>query len=319
MRIPGFLLVAVLFHAAAVHAQTARIELHPLRSMTLSDQEFLNGVKEGTPVTIAGELRLPRAQTDRVPAVVLLHGSGGLSASHQRWADELNGAGIAVFMVDSFSSRGLVSTSADQGQLGRLAMIIDAYRALELLSQHYRIDPARIALLGFSRGGQSALYASLRRFQRMHGPKGVEYAAYLPFYASCNTTFRQDTEIADRPIRIHHGAADDYVPVAPCRAYVARLREAGRRNVELVEYPGAHHSFDNPANKQPVRAERSQSTRECVLQEDTAGRVINTRTGKVFDYQDTCVRLGPTLAYHPEAHVAAVASVKEFLAAAFRR
>jgi hypothetical protein len=33
-------------------AQISRIEMHPLRSMTLSDQEILSGKGQGTPVTL---------------------------------------------------------------------------------------------------------------------------------------------------------------------------------------------------------------------------------------------------------------------------
>jgi dienelactone hydrolase len=300
------------------HAQTARIELHAFRSTTLTDEQFLNGAKEGQPVTIAGELRLPRRGKERLPAVVLLHGSGGLSASHARWAEELTGMGIAVFLVDSFTGRGIVSTSANQDALGRLAMIIDAYRALDVLAPDSRIDADKIALIGFSRGGQSALYASLRRFQKMHGPPGIEFAAYIPFYPSCNTRFRDDANVSSRPIHIHHGLDDNYVPIEPCQAYVDRLHAAGKKNVVLTEYAGAHHSFDNPANPTPVRAERSQSTALCALQEDANGHVVNSKTGKPFTYKDTCVRLGPTVGYNAEQHAAALKSVKEFLAVVFR-
>ena len=51
--------------------------------------------------------------------------------------------------------------------LGRLNFILDIYRALDILAKHPRVDPQRIALMGFSRGGQAVLYASLKRFKEM--------------------------------------------------------------------------------------------------------------------------------------------------------
>jgi hypothetical protein len=63
--------------AATSYAQVARMEIHSFQAMTLTDQEFLIGRKEGKPVTFAGELRLPRPGIDRLPAVVLLLGSHG--------------------------------------------------------------------------------------------------------------------------------------------------------------------------------------------------------------------------------------------------
>jgi dienelactone hydrolase len=310
--IPGIAALALLApHGAA--AQVARTELHMFKSATISDRQFLTGDKNGRPVTIAGILRLPRTGTDKLPAVVLLHGSGGIGANVDRWAHELNATGFATFAVDSFTGRNLVSVSADQARLGRLNMVLDVYRALEFLAAHARIDSARIALIGFSRGGQSVLYSGMKRFQRMHGPEALEFAAYIPFYPSCGTTFVDDENLTDKPIRIHHGAADDYVPVAPCRAYVERLRKAGR-DVQLTEYPDAHHAFDNPLLKEgPQRVAQSQSTRACATHEEAGGEVVNSATGQPFTYQDPCVERGPNVGYNAAAHAAATQSVKEFL------
>lgn len=322
MRLPGLatapLLALLACLSLPVHGQTARMEIYALRTTTLTDTQFLNGVKEGQPATIAAELRLPRAASGRLPAVVVLHGSGGLSGSHDLWAQELVEMGVAVLLVDSFTGRGIRSVSASQETLGRLAMMIDAYRALELLAPDSRIDADRIALLGFSRGGQSVLYAGVRRFQKMHAPLGLEFAAYIPFYPSCNTRFRDDENVTGRPIRIHHGLLDNYNRIEPCQAYADRLQKAGKRNVVLFEYPEAHHAFDNPGNPRPVKAERSQSTALCALHEDGSGRVVNSKTGKPFDYKDPCVRIGPTVGYNAAAHAAALTSVKEFLAATFK-
>src|SRR5713226_696282 len=80
------------------HAQVARVELHPFQSTTLTDQEFLTGQKEGRPVTLAGELRIPRPGTDRLPAVVLVHGSGGIGGTVDDWAQWLNAMGAATFV-----------------------------------------------------------------------------------------------------------------------------------------------------------------------------------------------------------------------------
>ena len=238
-------------------AQVARLEIHSFQSMTLTDQEFLTGRKEGKPITIAGELRLPRLGNDRLPAVVLLHGSGGVGGNVLDWEQYLNAMGVATFVLDSFTGRGIVNTLNDQSQLGRTPMIVDAYRALVVLARHPRIDPTRIALMGFSSGGQAALYASLKRFQRLHGPVGQEFAAYIVFYPVCNIAFRDDEDVADKPIRIFHGSADDFVPVAPCRAYVERLQAKGK-DVQLTEYVLERES---PQDRQGIRLLSSSASR----------------------------------------------------------
>lgn len=296
----------------ASHAQVARMEIHPFGSTTLSDQEFLSGQKDGKPVTLGGELRLPRPGTDRLPVVVLLHGSGGVSGYVTDWERDLNAMGVATFVIDSFTARGIYRTDFDQSQLGRLAMIVDAYRALDLLAKHPRIDPARVALMGFSRGGQAVLYAGLKRFQRMHGTPGLEFAVYIPFYASCGTKFRDDEEMTDQPVRIFHGTADEMVPIEPCRTYVGRLRATGK-DVRLTEYEGAGHVFDWQALKKPVRLDKAQTTRHCELVESHDGVVVNAKTRQPFTYSDACVELGGSIAYDEHASTAVRQAVGEIV------
>src|SRR6266446_6792365 len=253
--------------------QTARIEIHSFETVTFTDKQFLTGAKEGNPARIGGELRLPLG-TLRVPAVTLVHGSAGVGANVDRWARELNGIGVAAFLLDCFTGRGIVETVTDQSRLGSLAMIVDAYRAFELLSKHPRIDASRIAVMGFSKGGSVALYASLQRFQRMHGPAGLEFAAYIPFYPQCNTAYLEDEQVSARPIRIFHGTADDYVSIEPCRRYVERLRRAGK-DIQLTECFGAHHAFDNPLYSPARFLPDAVTTNQCSRKERPGGEIVN--------------------------------------------
>ncbi len=296
----------------ALPVSAARMEIHSFPSMTLTDQEFLTGRKDGKPVTIAGELRLPRPGTERLPAVVLLHGSGGVSRNILDWEQDLLAMGVATFVLDSFTGRGIVNTNFDQSQLGRLAMIVDVYRALAVLAKHPRIDPNRIVLMGFSRGGQAALYSSMKRFQHQYGPAGQEFAAYLVFYPLCNTTYHEDEDVADKPIRIFHGSADDYAPLAPCRAYVERLKAKGK-DVQLTEYLGAAHNFDNRGLKTPLKLEKAQTSRRCECAEAENGVIVNVKTKQPFTWTDPCVEYGPTLAYNEQAATEARKAVRDFV------
>jgi len=196
-------------------------------------------------------------------------------------------------------------------------MIVDAYRALNLLAQHKNIDAARIALMGFSRGGQVTLYASLKRFQQLHGSvSGHEFAAYIPFYPSCITHYKDDEDIANRPVRIFHGSDDNYNPVAPCRSYVERLRKNGK-DVALHEYAGAHHVFDYKKLTKPVILAKAQTTRACVLEETRDGIIVNTQSGKAFTYRDSCVEHGPTIAFNQDAYNKAKQALHDFISAIF--
>lgn len=297
----------------------ARTELHPFQSLTLGDEQFLAGAAEaGRPTTLAGLLRIATAGTDRLPTVVLVHGSGGMSANIEFWQRELNALGVSTFAIDGFTGRGLTAVNTNQAALGRTNLILDIYRALEVLAKHPRVDPERVAIMGFSRGGQAALYASLKRFDARWNRSGIAPAAYLPLYPDCSITFVGDTEVAERPIRILAGGGDDYNPAATCAAYVERLKAAGR-DVALTVYPNAHHVFDNPIGpERPTPIAEAQTVRNCTIREEPAGRLVNARTGQPFTYADSCVERGPHVGSDPEARAAALEAVTETLRAVFR-
>jgi len=91
-----------------------RKETVSIPTVTVTGTQFLNGAKDGKPTTITGELRLPAlVRGPRVPAVVLVHGAGGIDANTEPWAEEITSVGVAVFVMDSFSSRGLRHGVAD--------------------------------------------------------------------------------------------------------------------------------------------------------------------------------------------------------------
>jgi dienelactone hydrolase len=147
---------------------------------------------------------------------------------------------------------------------------------------------------------------------------GIEFAAYIPFYPDCMTTYQSDTDVVDRPIRIFHGTADDYDPVATCKTYVGRLRSA-ERDVELTEYPNTSHAFDNPLGSLiPIVLKDAQTVRHCTIREEIKGKLLNAATKLPFTYKDSCVERDPHVAYDPIATHAAKQSVEGFLKKVFK-
>jgi dienelactone hydrolase len=297
------------------HDMAARTELHSVDTLTLSDAQFLSGDANAKATTIAGQLRIA-AGSGRLPVVVLQHGSGGMSANIEMWAREFNALGVSTFALDGFTGRGLTQVNTDQALLGRLNFMLDIYRALDALAKHPRIDTQRIALMGFSRGGQAVLYASLKRFHKMWNRSGV-FAAYIPFYPDCATTFVSDTDVADRPIRIFGGTLDDYNPIVLCKAYVERLKAAGR-DVQVTEFPNAPHAFDVPLLPPTLVVAGGQTVRHCAIREEPAALLINASTRQPFTYKDPCVEANPHVGFDPAATDAAKMSVKEILKTVFK-
>ncbi|SHH54053.1 dienelactone hydrolase family protein [Bradyrhizobium erythrophlei] len=315
----GILLAGIETNAQSMPKDVAaRIELYAIPSLTISDRQFLTGDANGKPVTVAGEFRIAQG-SGRLPVVVLMHGSSGVGASIEPWVHQFNAMGISTFVIDGFSGRGLTAVGPNQALLGRLNFILDIYRSLDILAHHPRVDPERIVLMGFSRGGQAALYASLDRFNKLWNKSGVQFAGYIPFYPDCSTRYLTDTEVAARPIRIFHGTPDDYNPVASCKAYVARLQQA-KRDVVLTEYPDSAHGFDAGLLGVSTVAvsTNAQTARHCHIREGEGGVLMNADTEAPFGYKDTCIEFNPHVGGNPATAEEARKAVDEFLRALFK-
>lgn len=141
----------------------------------------------------------------------------------------------------------------------------------------------------------------------------------IPFYPDCSTTYVGDSEVVARPIRIFHGAPDDYNPVKSCRAFVERLKAVGR-DVVLTEYRDSAHGFDSGLlglNTVTVSA-NAQTVRNCHIKEGDGGVLMNGDTNAPFSYKDACVELNPHVGGNPKTAAEARKAVEEFLQVLFK-
>src|SRR5262249_38822597 len=111
----------------------------------------------GTPITIPATLVRPPGPGPS-PAVVQLHGCGGLEAQSYRWAQWLAGHGYVVLVVDSFRPRGGKGdcpTGPPEPPL--TARSDDAFGALRYLQSQPFVRGDRVAAIGWSQGGVYAM------------------------------------------------------------------------------------------------------------------------------------------------------------------
>jgi dienelactone hydrolase len=219
-------------------------------------------------------------------------------------------------VVQSLGGRQIAEVCSGKHAINIASVLVDAYRALDLLAAHPRINADQIAILGFSFGGRTALWASQVRLHQRYGTNARTFAAYLAFYPTgCYIQLAEEERITGGPIRIFHGAADDWTPVGQCQAYVERLRSAGR-DASLFSYAGAFHGFDNGYTGKVLIPE-ALSPRNCTFREQD-GKIIDVVTGAEATLDSPCVMRGVTVAYNAEAHQQAVRDVEVFLKALFR-
>ena len=307
----GRTFLAVCFSIFAVGRPQAG-ETIAIPSLTFEDEAFLAADLGGAdPVTLTGELDIPQGR-ERPSLVVLLHGSDGpTSGAVWNWSRILNKGGIATLKLDSYGGRGLSNISADQQSFGQFLQIYDAYRAAELMAADPRINADKIVLMGFSRGGNAALFSAMNRFRETFGPKHGRIAAHLPFYPACNFELNRQDDVSNVPIRLFHGELDDWTPAKSCRAYIAKLLAHGS-DAQMIEFSGAAHAFDNPRGPAYFSDLDWQTSRNC-LRVERDGVLANAATGKRFSYDDECVERGPHTQYNGDAAAAAEQAVLDLL------
>jgi len=271
-------------------------------------------LSDGADVTIDGSLTIPATDT-AVPAVILVHGCGGIGGSERGWVDDLRDEGYASFLLDSFGGRGIGEICSGTETLNVASPIVDLFRAVEKLKDHPYVDGTRIAVVGFSFGGRTALWSAMTRFKEAYG--GSTLMAHVAFYPStCFIRLEAESDVSGAPIRILHGVEDDWTPIDQCEEYVARLADAGV-DAELISYPAAHHGFDNetlpPSGTVPIAAP---SPGECQF-EEIEGRIIDPDTGDIAGVGSPCVQIGVQVGYDRKAHTAAKADLFELLERVF--
>lgn len=327
----GLLSVATICSAYAqsdslADGRSGRIEF---QSITPPDRwQFVRKNLDSTKqVTVFGELLMPKKATGKVPAVLISHDSGGVTAKlYDVWAKELNNAGIAVFIVDSFKPRGIGTTTNDQGQVDVSVNVADALYGLKLLATHPQIDAKRIFHMGGSRGGTAVFETYWDMVRRAVITDDLKFAGHIPLYqGNCNTRFRFDRgNTNNAPMLALMGASDDGTPADACVAYYTELHRAGA-NIKWKVYPDTYHGFDGTAAK--TYLPQGVTAKNCSIEVF----ITDVRGGGLGDAKDyktgapingfgewnkafaTCNGRGYTVAANPSARDQAVKDVLAFI------
>ncbi len=287
-------------------------------SSTIGLSDIQDGAAVGTPVTISGDLILPKGRSGTLPAAILLHGSDGLSDHQYRYAESLAEWGIAAFVLDSFKPRGVETTVGDQDAVSPYSMLADAYAALALLATHPRIDPDRIALIGWSKGGLVADWASRKRLQKRLARQGRRFAAHAAFYPWCG---EQDfkTALTGAPMLYLLGQEDDWSGSQACVDYAERLTKSGYEAHSIV-YANAAHGFDYMGRFRNYLPQ-ADSWKDCAYFVRAKGYVIAStgrfeKWSKFKNYVKRCATKGAHAGSNVDARKRALADLKNFLARA---
>ena len=215
--------------------------------------------------------RPPHRGTERLPAVVMMHGRAGayssladgtydattLSKRHKFWGETLAREGYLAILVDGFGPRGYPHGFPQHSYGDRPPELdettvrpLDAYGALAYLRTRPDVDSKAIALLGWSNGG-SATLAAMAADTPALPQASVEtgFRGALAFYPACGLKGKfDDGYLPYGPVRVFIGAADEEVSPKRCEDLVEKSEMKGG-DIKISVYPGATHDFDDPGRK----------------------------------------------------------------------
>ncbi len=207
------------------------------------------------PFTLTGDppLRVqwqPAKQSGRRPAIIALHGCGGLYARrgafddrYTSYARRWNAAGWHVVAPDSFGSRGQ-GAICTQPTVERTIKV--AHRRADVLRTAAwlaaRDDVERIAIVGWSHGAATALETLDR--SRWTAPLPAAIVAYYP---ACSAWKRRALVQPAAPLLMLLGDADEWTPAAPCKELGERFDVEHPGAVTVRAYADGHHGFDSRA------------------------------------------------------------------------
>lgn len=217
----------------------------PLVGCSATYVQFPNAAP-GAPRPIPGWLWYPAGPGPH-PAVVLLHGCHGVSASTHDWARFLRERGYVALVVDSWAARDMAEGCSPQSpDLPNTERFDDAVGALSYLHGRPDVDRARVGVIGWSNGGVFALALVNGPTHERQRRRGVEIpapgvrAAVGVYPGGCPSLVG---ELAVRPLLVLIGDADDWTLPGPCVEMADAMRRKGG-DVSIVLYPGAVHYFD---------------------------------------------------------------------------
>ena len=190
----------------------------------------------------------------KIPAMLVMHGSGGPAKREYDYAERFAKMGVAAIVIDSFSPRGVKDVISNQEAVRSSEMALDAIAVLQEAAKHPKLDSSRIGIIGFSKGGAVAMRTPLD-FVNKAG--NAQFALHIAMYPNCDS-FRLKVTTTGKPIKVLVGEKDAYVSPQACIDLAAQYKKDGA-NIDVTMLPSAEHGWDVVGSRHWARSGQNYS------------------------------------------------------------
>ena len=316
-KIKNRLSIVLLFISLCINAQNKKEIIHFESANPFSLSDIITDLEGQEKQRVFGQLTIPVDSLNsdkKYPLIIGVAGSMGWRKHHLDYLKMYQEQGFATFQLNSFKSRGITSTVGSQDEVTIAAVILDAYRALEKLSKHPKINKDKVAITGWSLGGGVALFSGWMPLKKAITDE-LSFAAHLAFYPPCFIN-PENLSFTKAPIHILIGEADNWTPAKPCLDLVEKLSD--KTNISITTYPDAHHGFDS--EEPVVWNEKGYSFKDCLFDLTADGDVLMNylripmsnsilqKVGFLF-----CVEKGVNIGSNKDARKKSLAFAKDFM------
>jgi dienelactone hydrolase len=194
---------------------------------------------------------------------VIVHTLGGYQEANEGWhAAQFRKTGFATVTYDSVAGRRLREGA---GREVWPSAVAEAYAVLEWLARHSRIDADRIAIVGFSFGGDVAHLSALEDARAVLAKGPTRFGAHVAYYpAGIFGAIAQRDAYTGAPILMLLGDKDDNLPIEKVQGYLAYAGAAGSSPpIKTSIYRGSYHAWTVSTLGAPRFYAQYRSMRKC--------------------------------------------------------
>ncbi|MEJ2232217.1 MAG: dienelactone hydrolase family protein, partial [Nitrospirales bacterium] len=197
-------------------------------------------------VPVEGVLSWDDAREGKRPGILVVHEWWGLNEYARTRAEQLAALGYVALAVDMYG-KGKVTSHADEARqwMQQITANVETWQAraregLRLLQADPRVDPTRLAAIGYCFGGATVM-------QMVYG--GAPVKGVVSFHGSLPLPPSSLAVKGSPKVLIAHGEIDPFLTPDHIAKFTKALDGAGL-DWQMVIYGGAQHGFTNPSANQ---------------------------------------------------------------------